>query len=220
MAYRISLRCDTAANWTSVDPILALAEAGYETDTGKLKFGNGTDEWSALSYWTGSSGSVTGPGSSTDNSIVRFDGTSGGVLQNSNVQIDDDGNAEFNNKDLRELKNALFNGEYDNGNSGSAKTVNFNAGQKQKLTLSASSVAITCTFPGVGNYVLRLIQHASTPATAITLATTGGSSLLPAGSLTVKAGASTVTVLSIYYDGTNATYTSIPDVKTGTVTVA
>jgi len=50
MADRIQLRRDVAANWTSVDPILADGEIGIETDTGKKKIGNGTDEWTQLGY--------------------------------------------------------------------------------------------------------------------------------------------------------------------------
>jgi len=38
------------------------------------------------------SGDVTGPASSTDNAIARFDGTGGKTIQNSNVTIDDTGN--------------------------------------------------------------------------------------------------------------------------------
>jgi hypothetical protein len=38
------------------------------------------------------SGDVIGPGSATDNAIVRFDGTSGTLIQNSAVTIDDAGN--------------------------------------------------------------------------------------------------------------------------------
>ena len=50
----IQLRRDTAANWTSVDPILGLAEAGLETDTNKLKFGDGVTAWNSLPYFVGS----------------------------------------------------------------------------------------------------------------------------------------------------------------------
>jgi len=39
----------------------------------------------------GDAGSLTGPGSSTDNAVVRFDGTSGGLAQDSSVLIADDG---------------------------------------------------------------------------------------------------------------------------------
>ncbi|MBI1272907.1 MAG: hypothetical protein GC131_02335 [Alphaproteobacteria bacterium] len=38
------------------------------------------------------SGDVTGPSSATDNAVVRFDGTTGKLLQNSGVTIDDSGN--------------------------------------------------------------------------------------------------------------------------------
>lgn len=41
---------------------------------------------------TGSGGDIVGPASSTDNAIVRFDGTTGKLVQNSGVTIDDSGN--------------------------------------------------------------------------------------------------------------------------------
>lgn len=47
---RIRLRRDTAANWTTNNPTLALAEPGYETDTGKIKLGDGATAWTALAY--------------------------------------------------------------------------------------------------------------------------------------------------------------------------
>ena len=43
----------------------------------------------------GSSGDVMGPTSSTDDAIVRFDGTTGKLVQNSLVTIDDTGNTNF-----------------------------------------------------------------------------------------------------------------------------
>jgi hypothetical protein len=48
----IDLRHDTAADWTSADPILADGEPGYETNTGKVKIGDGINHWSALPYLT------------------------------------------------------------------------------------------------------------------------------------------------------------------------
>ena len=50
MSTQIQLRHDTAANWTTVNPILALGEFGVETDTGKIKVGDGASTWSALTY--------------------------------------------------------------------------------------------------------------------------------------------------------------------------
>jgi hypothetical protein len=53
---RIQLRRDTAANWTSADPVLAEGELALETDTSSYKIGNGEDAWSDLPY-----GGVDGP---------------------------------------------------------------------------------------------------------------------------------------------------------------
>lgn len=50
MAIRIQLRRDTAANWTSVNPVLANGEMGIETDTLKVKIGNGSATWSVRPY--------------------------------------------------------------------------------------------------------------------------------------------------------------------------
>jgi hypothetical protein len=46
----MQVRRDTAANWITVNPVLASGEIGYETDTGYLKVGNGTSAWTALPY--------------------------------------------------------------------------------------------------------------------------------------------------------------------------
>ena len=50
MTTRIKLRRDTAANWTTENPILAEGEPGLETDTGKIKYGDGTTAWVSLDY--------------------------------------------------------------------------------------------------------------------------------------------------------------------------
>lgn len=49
----IKLRRDTAANWVTADTVLASGEPGIETDTGKIKFGDGVTAWTALSYSSG-----------------------------------------------------------------------------------------------------------------------------------------------------------------------
>jgi hypothetical protein len=44
-------RRDTAATWTSTNPTLAAGEPGYETDTFKLKIGDGSTAWTSLAYF-------------------------------------------------------------------------------------------------------------------------------------------------------------------------
>jgi hypothetical protein len=50
MASIIQIRRDTASNWTSANPTLAQGELGIETDTLKVKAGDGTTAWSSASY--------------------------------------------------------------------------------------------------------------------------------------------------------------------------
>jgi hypothetical protein len=49
----IKLRRDTDANWASTNPTLAAGEAGFESDTGKLKIGDGSTAWTSLGYVSG-----------------------------------------------------------------------------------------------------------------------------------------------------------------------
>jgi len=56
---KITIRKDTAANWTAANTILEDAEFAKETDTGKLKLGNGVTAWNSLAYF--SSGGGTQP---------------------------------------------------------------------------------------------------------------------------------------------------------------
>lgn len=51
---KIQLRHDTAANWTSVNPVLLEGEIGIETDTKKQKIGDGSTPWNGLQYDLGS----------------------------------------------------------------------------------------------------------------------------------------------------------------------
>lgn len=47
---RIQLRNDLAATWDSKNPVLKKGEIGIEIDTRKMKVGDGTTVWKALSY--------------------------------------------------------------------------------------------------------------------------------------------------------------------------
>ena len=46
----IQLRRDTAANWTSANPVLGAGQPGVETDTQLWKVGDGVTAWAALDY--------------------------------------------------------------------------------------------------------------------------------------------------------------------------
>jgi len=77
----LQLRRGTAALWTSANPILAQGEEGYETDTGKMKIGDGITAWASLPY-----GGPTGP-ASTQVLESYGDGSDGNVTISSGVTV-------------------------------------------------------------------------------------------------------------------------------------
>ena len=60
--YTYQLRRDTALRWGEVNPVLALAEPGYETNTGYMKIGDGITPWNQLPYFV--------PQGTTDDGVV------------------------------------------------------------------------------------------------------------------------------------------------------
>jgi len=50
MPTRVQVRRGTTAQWNTSNPVLAPGEIGYNTDVKQMKIGDGTSNWSALSY--------------------------------------------------------------------------------------------------------------------------------------------------------------------------
>lgn len=70
MGISVQFRRDTAANWTSNDPTLLAGELGYESDTKKVKIGDGSTAWTSLAYVT--LGAVDTSGTPVDNDFAKF----------------------------------------------------------------------------------------------------------------------------------------------------
>jgi hypothetical protein len=99
---QIQIRRGTAAQWTSTNPTLSAGELGAETDTNKIKCGNGSTAWNSLPY-IASDGDITGVTAGTG---ISGGGTSGTVT----VSIDTSVTADlttaqtFTNKTLTDAK--------------------------------------------------------------------------------------------------------------------
>jgi hypothetical protein len=131
MADRIQIRRDLAANWTSANPTLAQGELGYETDTDKVKIGDGTTAWTSLGYFVDPNSylldsdiGVTVQG--YDANTAKYDDTTAnftGTLQNggSNVVVDSDIGVAVQAYDANTAKyddvTANFTGTLQNGGS-------------------------------------------------------------------------------------------------------
>ncbi len=46
----VRIKRDTASDWTAANIVLADGQLGYETDTGRVKVGNGATAWNSLAY--------------------------------------------------------------------------------------------------------------------------------------------------------------------------
>jgi hypothetical protein len=68
---QFQLRRGSAAEWASVNPILAQGEMGLETDTKQIKVGDGVNRWNSLQYGIGYNDlyAVTSTGNSTNVAI-------------------------------------------------------------------------------------------------------------------------------------------------------
>ena len=66
-----------------------------------------TTDGTGVMTWTSIDGDVNGPGSSTDNALARFDGTTGKLIQNSNAILDDTGNLQLEGY-IKTNKNIVF----------------------------------------------------------------------------------------------------------------
>jgi hypothetical protein len=74
---RLQLRRDTAANWSSTNPILLQGEMGVEYDTGRFKVGTGFAPWNDLSYSSGPAGPQGIPGEMGVSGAAGNNGTNG-----------------------------------------------------------------------------------------------------------------------------------------------
>lgn len=85
-----------------------------------------------------------------------------GVTSAVQTQLDARALVDGANAAIYGYKTVGFYAEYDNGNSGAAKTITLANAQKQKITLTANTT-LTISFTGctVGDYQIRLIQDAT-----------------------------------------------------------
>jgi hypothetical protein len=79
MPTKIQIRRGTATQWTTANPTLSSGEFGLETNTGKVKLGDGVTAWTSLAYF-GNLEALDNVGdviitSATTGQVLRFNGT-------------------------------------------------------------------------------------------------------------------------------------------------
>jgi hypothetical protein len=192
---QIQVRRGTAAQWTSTNPTLASGEWGYETDTGKVKIGDGTTAWNSEPYI----------GAGTVTSITAGTGLSGGTITSTGtIAIDTATTVDVST--AQTLTNKTLTAPVINLalNAQTGTTYTFVASDNGKLVTASNAGAQTYSIPtngttafpigtqiniiGIGAGVVT-IQAASSGTT--TVASTGAVATAP----TLRAQYSTATLI-------------------------
>ena len=213
MSTRIRFRRDTAANWTSTNPILTTGELGLETDTGKFKIGNNSDAWTILPY------------------SIRAELGEGNLNDLKDVTITSAANGDF----LRWNGSAWINDAVNLGTdttgsfvaslvAGTGVTVTNNSGEDATPTVAIGQAVATTDSPTFANVTITSaptdVNHAATKAyvdfhaagivwhDAVKLATAAALPGTPTYSNGTSGVGATLTATSnarLLIDGTNAT---------------
>ena len=131
MADIIQIRRDTASNWTSANPTLANGELGIETDTSKIKVGDGSTAWSSKTYLVDVGSYLTATSTNTLSNKTLAATTLSGQLTGADQTV-----SAINLKDYGEITNAI-------GNATGSKTIDLTLGNSVTATTTG---ATTWTF--------------------------------------------------------------------------
>lgn len=244
MSIKLQIRRGTAANWAGANPTLLAGEIGFETDTGNLKVGDGTNVWSDLAYQfpylTGARNHApedvttlvidqtndrVGIGTNTPLSKVHIEDAS------PIIRLKDTGAAAYSVIDADNTTGSVTIGA-DAGNGVASSTLNLAVDGSTKATIdSAGSFGLGTTAPAQQLHikssapVIRLedTDGANTSVYAELSANIGGAGaahgswLLRADPNNLNAGS----FIRMQVDGTNVTdFTSTGQAITGTLSVS
>ena len=162
MASIIQIRRDTAANWTSANPTLAQGELGLETDTLKIKAGDGSTAWNSASYLIN-----TGGYAAYSDATANFTGNlqkSGSPVVTAAYTGDVDVTGELIVDSYNETYAAVTS-------SSNATTVNCEAGNAFSHTLTENTTFTFSNLPASGtafSFSLEIIQDGSASGFTVT----------------------------------------------------
>ncbi len=156
MAAVIQVKRGSASSWTSANTVLAAGEIGFETDTKKIKVGDGSTAWTSLGY-TVTDGDISGVTAGTG---LSGGGNSGGVTLSVDTAIVATltGNQTLTNKTVSLTSNTL---------SGTTAEFNTALSDGDFTTLSGSETLTnkTLTSPTINDPKLNLTLNAQTGTT-------------------------------------------------------
>ena len=135
---QIKLRRDTAANFTSKNPVLGIGEPAYETDTKKLKIGDGTTAYTQLEYFSAGGGGSAPTNMVTTDTAQTITGlkTFGGA-DLSKILLEGSESLISFQENIDSLPTTLIGGFFD---SNGKKSIIIGSTNHETLSLNAKSV--------------------------------------------------------------------------------
>jgi len=145
MAVTIKLRRATSTEWNSINPVLRSGEPGYETDTKKLKIGDGSTVWTNLEYLGGDGGTIIDFEAIQDNLSSFFIAGSGISFnyddENNSLTIT---NTSIGGNPFDQVAiSGVTNGQFLQYNSGSQLWVPSSSGNFTSLLINGSGISVT-----------------------------------------------------------------------------
>lgn len=101
----------------------------------------------------------------------------------------------------KDLTNVTFAEEFDNGDSGTEKVIDFSEGQKQKITLNNDATINFAVAPGVGHFQLRIIQDATGGRAVTYIGISASRWLGSASEPAINANPNGETIMTLFWDG-------------------
>jgi hypothetical protein len=199
MASKIQLRRDTAANWSSTNPILASGEIGFITDTNKFKIGNGSTAFNSLSFFNGN---LTGSVLDDLSDVTITSAANGDFLRwNGSVWINDAVNLSTDTVGDYVASLVAGTGITLSNNSGEASTPTV-ALTNSSLTINGTSISLggTATIAAAAGTLTG--STLASGVTSSSLTSFGSTPTITAPLLTLSTSAST-TDARISWDSTN-----------------
>lgn len=156
MSNQIKLRRGLSTVWYDANPLLSAGEQGFETDTKKIKIGDGVTYWRDLNYWTFGFATVASSGNANDlvgtilaSTVVSSSLTSVGTLTGLTISGTLAANGSGGITTTQTGTVPLFNTNATGINlGGSATTVSIGAGTGTTTVNNALTVTGTTTASG------------------------------------------------------------------------
>lgn len=147
----------TAAAWAAANPILSDGEIGFETDTSKIKIGNGTSTWTALNYFPADWTSITSKPAVIASGATQLEARTAIGLSNVDNTADENKIVASASKltTARNINGVAFDG-----------TQNITVPSGIQRSIGSSNVSLTLPAATDTDYVYFLGGTPGTPATA------------------------------------------------------